>query len=652
MHFPFPSRDEPPSSTNNSRKSHDECYNRNQISHPSSSSSSCGEDDPFTAMRRFVDHQFSSFFGSFNPFASFDEFFNDDRRERALRQQRQCDELRRRIYEEMEGRTGNGNEKFDQRESRNDQTVYHGDERREWANQGIRDFYGSSPRTLEAVNEGRAETGEENSGKNGWRKWWCDRHSENDNPGDLKPKGPWASQCPKIRRDEQRGRASGHSSTGGGTAGHDDGQGQSFTQPGYVRIIPETFPLFYSRQYLLNSPYSPLYLELDYRLSNIRWRAAYEELLQTEHGVILKGASHGADNRSVQQDPMRWVQRVLGSRMISKTSNSPLLIWSNENRGGQFNSQKQRQQGLVALDDGLKQREKQQQDSQILRALTEAEGKANNDQYQYQRQRQHQRQRQAEAQYEDLQSDAYEQFLNEYNTDPHHSRDERPAVDTQPKIQNTDTSPKSPMSKSSAASTPNPSVTRSQPSNNDQTKAPISLLTTTERRVLPDGTVTTKTILKRRFGDGSEETTENESTSLLGREDREDKKYFTNKNNTSTVAAFNSNSNSNNISAWDENSEWPTSLAKFGLSGSGSGLLNDFRSSESGLNHGIDIGLYDDVVAAEIEGNGFSKHQQSDQAKRDKRERIKSNGKGEKVNVDENNNDDSAEWKSWFWSKK
>lgn len=41
----------------------------------------------------------------------------------------------------------------------------------------------------------------------------------------------------------------------------------------------------------------------------------------------------------------------------------------------------------------------------------------------------------------------------------------------------------------------------------------ISTLTTTERRQLPDGTVTTKTVLKKRFADGTEESSEQTDTS-------------------------------------------------------------------------------------------------------------------------------------------
>jgi len=40
----------------------------------------------------------------------------------------------------------------------------------------------------------------------------------------------------------------------------------------------------------------------------------------------------------------------------------------------------------------------------------------------------------------------------------------------------------------------------------------ISVMTTTEMRTLPDGTVYTKRVLKRRFSDGTEESREEEST--------------------------------------------------------------------------------------------------------------------------------------------
>jgi hypothetical protein len=51
-------------------------------------------------------------------------------------------------------------------------------------------------------------------------------------------------------------------------------------------------------------------------------------------------------------------------------------------------------------------------------------------------------------------------------------------------------------------------VTKTIPTSNDEKPSILSTLTTTERTVAPDGSVTTKMVLKKRFVDGREETTE------------------------------------------------------------------------------------------------------------------------------------------------
>jgi hypothetical protein len=59
-------------------------------------------------------------------------------------------------------------------------------------------------------------------------------------------------------------------------------------------------------------------------------------------------------------------------------------------------------------------------------------------------------------------------------------------------------------------------------STNEETQKPsvISVMTTTESRTMPDGSVYTKRVLKKRFSDGIEENREEEST---GRPDNENK---------------------------------------------------------------------------------------------------------------------------------
>jgi hypothetical protein len=63
---------------------------------------------------------------------------------------------------------------------------------------------------------------------------------------------------------------------------------------------------------------------------------------------------------------------------------------------------------------------------------------------------------------------------------------------------------------------PAPTTTPSQPQTRPSLPSHssiLSTLTTTERQVGPDGTVTTKTVLKKRFADGREESSETVETS-------------------------------------------------------------------------------------------------------------------------------------------
>lgn len=61
-------------------------------------------------------------------------------------------------------------------------------------------------------------------------------------------------------------------------------------------------------------------------------------------------------------------------------------------------------------------------------------------------------------------------------------------------------------------SNPTPMLSREQGSERPRPSI-LSTLTTTERHVAPDGSVTTKTVLKRRFADGREESSESVETS-------------------------------------------------------------------------------------------------------------------------------------------
>jgi hypothetical protein len=75
------------------------------------------------------------------------------------------------------------------------------------------------------------------------------------------------------------------------------------------------------------------------------------------------------------------------------------------------------------------------------------------------------------------------------------------------------------VSKSASTPTIPPSTALSS---NEETQKPsvISVMTTTETRTMPDGSVYTKRVLKKRFSDGTEENREEESTGLPENENK------------------------------------------------------------------------------------------------------------------------------------
>ena len=690
----FPPVDDPSStsssSSNNSnqKRSMDDKYAHRRAN------LSRDEEDPFTAMRRFVDHQFSSFFGSFSPFAAFDEFFADDRRERILRQQRQCDELRRRIEEEMEGTAANA-AKMDKRESRHDRMTGRCDERREWARQRISDFYKSNPWAGEHGSEEREKRKVDDSSVSkagGWQKWWSDRHNNKNNEDVSNKTGSWIAHCPRSRYSDKTEAISGSGATvRAGNSDDDLNKGQFISPPGYVRVIPETLPLFYSRQYLLNSPYSPLYLELDYRFHNIRWRAAYEELLKAEHGMPLNCATHRADNRAMQLKPMDWVQRVLGSHLLSRTSSGPVLIRNNDNTNEQ--SVRQNLRPTVVAQENGKSRQQQQQQSgfesktaarngEISRAVAKANAEAMHHRHQLEKER------------DSSHTDVYEHFLDGCNDgtgmSSHFSQVKngseaenvrgRPVASSTRSSSTGSTSNLSSSSPSFSKSTSTAMTPNSSTENlDDKTRTPTSLLTTTERRVLPDGTITTKTILKRSFADGSEETQEQESTSLPGQGGGDDNN-INNKNNNNNSSKYikaeshneKNDSGSGNIIAGYLGNEDSRALKRSPLTSkldAGLGVALESWTDDifSGFGEMVDDDPF--ISMRGNIGNGWERRTQRQRQKesgsegynRDEAQAVSiprgrwplSDEKGGDANANANANasGEMKSWKSWFWSK-
>ncbi len=225
-----------------------------------------------------------------------------------------------------------------------------------------------------------------------------------------------------------------------------------------------------SMEYVFASSYAPRELEMDQSLGRkLDWRAAFEDLLLVQHDLPLpvRKRCFGPKPYSLQEPYSDWVWSLQRSRLLPSHPNGTGHgdddddgdDWEEENdddcrvRGApRFDSQHKAQ---------AEAEERAQQTWDDLLCLLGLRADVDGNE-------QHDRELQRRG--PDTELDAYERLIGS-----DHLPEKKPA--------------------SSAA-------------NDARNSSIIATLTTTERTVLPDGTVTTKVAWKKRFADGREESSE------------------------------------------------------------------------------------------------------------------------------------------------
>lgn len=208
--------------------------------------------------------------------------------------------------------------------------------------------------------------------------------------------------------------------------------------------------------YLLYSPYSPVRLEEQraFRDHEVHWREAFEDLLAVQNGEEITSECE-QDARISNTD---WVRRMIGLAMCKRDQDKDeeccdvdrQALGIIPGRMVRFTATRQ------PVNDAYEGEDYQERETLDEESVTEL--------------------------------DLYKHFLGKQETQP-----------------------------SAAASSKKPSSAYSEHDSNlaeREGKKPsiLSTLTTTERTTLPDGTTHTKVVLKKRFSDGREESTETMST--------------------------------------------------------------------------------------------------------------------------------------------
>jgi len=215
--------------------------------------------------------------------------------------------------------------------------------------------------------------------------------------------------------------------------------------------------------YLLYSPYSPVRLEQQRALRGhgVHWRESFEDLLAVQNGEEI---SSECDHDS-SVTPVDWVRRMIGLAMCKRD---------------QDKDEEERDANLEVL-------------SSILGRVRRPEHDA--------------REGSGSQAYEDFdQDESGEEQVTELDLYKHF-------LGMQGISSNADSSSSEPSPSNSQPQSQSRSFAHlqhdSNPAETDGKKPSIlSTLTTTERATLPDGTTHTKVVLKKRFSDGREESTE------------------------------------------------------------------------------------------------------------------------------------------------
>ena len=223
---------------------------------------------------------------------------------------------------------------------------------------------------------------------------------------------------------------------------------------GPVRSVPVA--------YLLYSPYSPVWLEQHPRLCDhgAKWRAAFQDLLAIQNGLELPPKC----SQSTHESSSDWVRGIVFSAICKREGNieesSPVVGKTSENM--------KHDPGLLARFTGPRQPEDD---------VDEDEDADNDD-------------------------------LTEDDDDDDDDEDEVAELDMYDRIFGSQQSSFNGVAWAAAQSFAHLRSESSPSDVKDGNPSILSTLTTTERTTLQDGSVNTKVVLKKRFSDGREESTE------------------------------------------------------------------------------------------------------------------------------------------------
>ncbi|KAF2841162.1 hypothetical protein M501DRAFT_1000323 [Patellaria atrata CBS 101060] len=307
-------------------------------------------------------------------------------------------------------------------------------------------------------------------------------------------------------------------------------------------FLDEAFPFGESRahhpapsmfRYLQLNSYSPLKLEKEFRLGNgdDNWRRAFEDLQRAESGLTLVGPSNSTN--PVRKCPSDWISGLILGK--SFTALDPQEF--SEDQAGKIP-----ESGWTAirqLQNTITGEDEEQLDELVKRDMNWLGLKLDEE---------------TDRWYDSENDPNSDKKSPRDNKEPHlmedcacyirgyawgwlNAREQSGALESEEPSTELDLyeriSP--PIEESRNSTKDSPSARALDPETVRSSKI-LSTLTTTERSTLPDGTVTTKVVLKKRFDDGREETSSSVHTSNVS-EDRDGTDSFNDFQNPATESA-------------------------------------------------------------------------------------------------------------------
>ncbi|MCJ1314432.1 hypothetical protein MMC25_008114 [Agyrium rufum] len=241
-------------------------------------------------------------------------------------------------------------------------------------------------------------------------------------------------------------------------------------------LPPNAWPV----AYVALSPYSPLQVEKELNRDgpDAKWRHAFEDLLRLNEGRGIESQVLRKRYGDAQKDPLAWISEMLGTGIFGPWHQLPVIRWKDHS---QWNTCRMRMRHANYRDEVWTADVAQMNQNKLEANCEESQGPEGH--------------KEEDNDDEMTELDLYEHFLD--NQDKPSSS---PNSGSKPVSVGSDDIKSSIMSAQTKEVAPQASNTKSQ--------SILSTLTTTEREVLPDGTMRTKVVLKKRFADGREVSSE------------------------------------------------------------------------------------------------------------------------------------------------